>query len=675
LSTTSHAPPEQRAALSTDDLLALYRSMLRIRLFEERAATLYQQGHIPGFLHLSVGQEAVPAGTCFALGPDDVITSTHRGHGHVLAKGLDVRGAFAELFGRDSGSCRGRGGSMHIADPSLGIFGANGIVGAGVPIAVGAATAAALRADGRVAVAFFGDGAVSTGAFHEGATLAGSWQVPVVLLCENNQFSEFTPAASGNGGSRDGGSAFEYRARAYGLDFARLDGNDVVDVALAMRGIMARLRAGGPPVLVEAATFRVRGHYEGDQQRYRDPELDRRWLARDPIDRARGELLARSVTGLEAIDAAVRAEIDDAVDWALGQPEPAVGTLADYVAPPAGPSAGAAILETPLPAEAEPIRMSRAVRAALRHELAADPRVFLAGIDVGAGGNVFGLTRGLLEDFPGRVRDTPIAETAIVGMGIGAAMAGLRPVVEIMYSDFMAVCFDQIINQAAKLPYMTGGRVRVPLTIRTQFGAGRSSGAQHSQSLEAMLAHVPGLAVVMPSTPADAYGLLRAAIAYDGPVVMIEHRLLYEKSGPGFTEDHFVPIGKAVVRRTGADVTIVSYSRMAAESLAAAGRLTQDGIDAEVIDLRTIAPLDWETVLTSFAKTNRMVIAHEAVADFGVGAEIAARAVDAGFWSIDAPVLRVGAPPTPAPYAPALEQAWVPAAAQVEAAVRRVMSV
>jgi 2-oxoisovalerate dehydrogenase E1 component len=666
LSITSHAPPEQRAALSTDDLLALYRGMLRIRLFEERAATLYQQGRIPGFLHLSVGQEAVPVGTCFALEPGDVITSTHRGHGHVLAKGLDMRGAFAELFGRESGSCHGRGGSMHIADPSLGIFGANGIVGAGVPIAVGAATAAALRADGRIAVAFFGDGAVSTGAFHEGATLAASWQVPVVLMCENNQFSEFTPTTS-----RDGGSAFEYRARAYGLDFARLDGNDVVDVALAMRDIVARLRAGGRPVLVEAATFRVRGHYEGDQQRYRDPELDRRWLARDPIDRARGELLARSATGLDAIDAAVRAEIDDAVDWALGQAEPAAATLADYVAP----SAGTAAIETPLPAGAEPIRMSRAVRAALRYELSRDPRVFVAGIDVGTGGNVFGLTRGLLEEFPGRVRDTPIAETAIIGMGVGAAMAGLRPVVEIMYSDFMAVCFDQIINQAAKLPYMTGGRVSVPLTVRTQFGAGRSSGAQHSQSLEAMLAHVPGLAVVMPSTPADAYGLLRSAIAYDGPVVVIEHRLLYEKSGPGFTEDHLVPIGKAAVLRTGADVTIVSYSRMAAESLVAAERLAQDGIDAEVIDLRTIAPLDWDTVLTSFAKTNRMVVAHEAVVDFGVGAEIAARAVDAGFWSIDAPVLRVGAPPTPAPYAPALEQAWVPTGVQVEAAVRRLMSV
>jgi 2-oxoisovalerate dehydrogenase E1 component len=651
--------------LDTGELLELYRQMLRIRRFEERAAALYQEGRIPGFLHLSVGQEAVPVGTCYALGVDDVITSTHRGHGHVIAKGLDLRGAFAELFGKQGGSCLGRGGSMHIADPALGIFGANGIVGAGVPIAVGAATAAQLRGDGRVAVAFFGDGAVSTGAFHEAATLAAAWQVPVVLLCENNQFSEFTPTVAAE-------STFEYRAKGYGLDFARVDGNDVEAVAVSLSAIVARLRSGGRPVLVEATTFRRRGHYEGDQQKYRDPELDQVWLARDPIDAARAALAARG-TEVAAVDLAVQLEIDEAVEWATAQDEPPAGTLFDFVGP--APSViEAASAETPVPVDAEPIRMSRAVRAALRHELATDPRVFIAGIDVGAGGNVFGLTRGLMAEFPGRVRDTPIAETAIVGMGIGAAMAGLRPVVEIMYSDFITVCFDQIVNQAAKLRYMTGGKVSVPLTIRTQFGAGRSSGAQHSQSLEAMLAHVPGLAVVMPSTPADMYGLLRSAIAYDGPVVVIEHRLLYEQSGPAYAEDHLVPLGQAAITRPGRDVTIVSWSRMALESLAAAQRLAADGIDAEVIDLRSIAPLDWDTVLTSFAKTNRMVIAHEAVVDFGVGAEIAARAVDAGFWSLDAPVVRVGAPATPAPYAPSLERAWVPTGDLVEAAVRRVMS-
>jgi 2-oxoisovalerate dehydrogenase E1 component len=663
--TISPAAPGYQPALAAPELLELYRGMLRIRMFEDRAAVLYRDGRIPGFVHLSVGQEAVPVGTCFALGPGDAITSTHRGHGHVLAKGLDMRGAFAELFGKEAGSCHGRGGSMHIADPALGIFGANGIVGAGVPIAVGAATAARLRGDGRVAVAFFGDGAVSTGAFHEAATLAAAWQVPVALLCENNQYSEFTAAPAG-----PGQSAFEYRAKGYGLDFARIDGNDAEAVTMAMRQIVARLRAGGRPVLIEAVTFRVRGHYEGDVQKYRDPEFDREWLARDPIAAVRGKLAAAGQSSLDWIDEQVKAEVEDAVEWAQAQPEPPVSALFDHVGPtPATPA------EPPLPPGAEPIRMSRAIRAALRHELEADPRVFIAGIDVGAGGNVFGLTRGLLADFPGRVRDTPIAETAIVGMGVGAAMAGMRPVVEIMYSDFLAVCFDQIVNQAAKLRYMTGGKVSVPLTIRTQFGAGRSSGAQHSQSLEAMLAHVPGLVVVMPSTAADAYGLLRAAIAHEGPAIVIEHRLLYERTGPGFDPEHIVPLGKAAILRPGADVTIVSWSRMARESLEVALRLADQGIDAEVIDLRSIAPLDWEAVLTSFAKTNRMVIAQEAVTDFGVGAEIAARAVDAGFWSLDAPVVRVGAPSTPAPYSPALERAWVPNGAAIEAAVRHVMSV
>ncbi|WP_219996080.1 alpha-ketoacid dehydrogenase subunit beta [Nocardioides humi] len=363
------------------------------------------------------------------------------------------------------------------------------------------------------------------------------------------------------------------------------------------------------------------------------------------------------------------AEVEAAVEAALAGPEPDRGSLFEYVR-----TTPRTVAETPLPTgpEApEPTRYSRAVKAALRYELERDPSVFVAGIDVGEGGNVFGLTRGLAAEFPGRVRDTPIAETAIIGAGVGAAMAGMRPVMEIMYADFLGVCLDQLMNQAAKLRYMTGGKVSVPLTIRTQFGAGRSSGAQHSQSIEAMLAHIPGLQVVMPSTPADAYGLLRSAIHEDSPVVVIEHRLLYEKSGPGFHPDHVVPIGKAAVLREGTDVTVVAVSRMARESLAVAEELVAEGISVEVVDLRSVAPIDWETVLGSLAKTNRLVVAHEAVSDFGIGAEIAARAVDEGFWSLDAPVLRVTAPFTPAPYAPALEREWVVGQRQIAEAVRR----
>jgi 2-oxoisovalerate dehydrogenase E1 component len=301
--------------------------------------------------------------------------------------------------------------------------------------------------------------------------------------------------------------------------------------------------------------------------------------------------------------------------------------------------------------------------------------VFVAGIDVAAGGNVFGLTRGLHERFGTRVRDTPISESAIVGLGVGAAMAGMRPVVELMYLDFLGVCLDQLLNQAAKLPFMTGGAATMALTVRTQFGAGRSSGSQHSQSLEALLAHIPGLTVVMPSTPADTYGLLRAAIQDPNPVVFIENRLLYGTKGPQPPADHIVPIGRAVVVRPGTDVTVVSVSRMVHEALAAAGQLGTEGMSVEVIDLRTVAPLDTATILESVHKTSRLLIAHEAVVPFGIGAEIAATVARDGFWDLDAPVERIGAAATPPPYAPGLERAWLPDRDDIAAAIRKLAHV
>jgi 2-oxoisovalerate dehydrogenase E1 component len=316
-----------------------------------------------------------------------------------------------------------------------------------------------------------------------------------------------------------------------------------------------------------------------------------------------------------------------------------------------------------------------AVRSALAAELAEDDRVFIAGVDVGAGGNVFGLTRGLAEEFPGRVRDTPISETAIMGLGVGSAMAGMHPVVELMYLDFIGVCFDQLLNQAAKLPFMTGGAAEMALTVRTQFGAGRSSGSQHSQSLEALLAHIPGLTVVMPSTPADTYGLLRASIQDPNPVVFIENRQLYGMKGPQPSPDYVLPIGKSAVVRPGSDITVVSVSRMVHEALAAAVALEAEGISVEVIDLRTVAPLDMEPILTSVHKTSRLLIAHEAVVPFGIGAEIAATVAREGFWDLDAPIERIGAASTPSPYSPDLERAWLPDRENIAAALRRLAAV
>ncbi|MGW6007927.1 alpha-ketoacid dehydrogenase subunit alpha/beta [Streptomyces sp. NPDC055210] len=641
--------------------------MRRIRRFEQRASELYKATEIPGFLHLSIGQEASAVGACWPLRESDGITSTHRGHGHVLAKGLDTASMMAELMGKDAGTCHGRGGSMHIADPGLGIYGANGIVGAGLPIAAGVATAAKLRAAGDVVVAFFGDGAVAQGMFHEAVNLAAVWDLPVVFLCENNHYSEFSPA------SEQHRAPLSARAAGYGIGYAHVDGNDVLAVAGMMNDVVERIRQGGGPVLVEAETYRWHGHYEGDPERYRSPEEVAAAKERDPLLVARSRLADAGVEEplVDAVDEEIDKEIESAVEWARSLPEPDPGTLHDFVSAPrpAVPEPAS------LPPDAEVFRSMDAVRLALEHELTADPAVFIAGIDVGAGGNVFGLTRGLAQAFPGRVRDTPISESAILGAAVGAAMAGMKPVVEIMYMDFIGVCLDMLLNQAAKLRFMTGGRASMPLVVRTQFGAGRSSGSQHSQSLEAILAHIPGLTVVMPSNPADTYGLLRAAIQDPNPVVFVENRLQYGLKGPRPAADHLIPLGKAKIAREGTDVTLVSWSRMVQDCLAAAEQLAAEGIGAEVIDLRTIAPLDRETVLASLAKTNRLVIAHEAVRDFGVGAELAALAVDEGFWHLDAPVTRVAPPPVPAPYAPSLERVWLPSRDTIADTVRRIAAV
>lgn len=655
--------------MNGEEVLCAYEKMLLIRVMEERISALYKGDIIPGFVHTSIGQEACAVGALTHARVSDVITSTHRGHGHVLAKGLEPDRMMAELMGKVTGANNGRGGSMHVADPRLGIFGANGIVGAGLPIALGAAFAAKDRGEGDLVVAFFGDGAIATGAFHEAMNMAALWKLPVIFLCENNGFSEFSSTADQHP------VPISARAAGYGMESITLAGNDVEAVADGIRPVYAQVRGGSGPVFVEVTTLRVHGHYEGDPQVYRDKdEMARDILAADPLTVTRGRLRDRGIGDdvLDLVDKRVRAVVDEAERFARASPQPEASSVMEYIYSPRRVYPPGH-LDVSVDAGGAAVSQSKIIKAALDDSLGADPDVFLAGIDV-AGGNVFGLTRGLAAKYPGRVFDTPISESAIMGLAVGSAMASRRPVVELMYLDFLGVCLDQLMNQAAKLRFMTGGAVSLPLVVRTQFGSGRSSGGQHSQSLEALLAHIPGLTVLMPSSGADAYGLLRAAIEDDNPVMFIEHRLLYEKKSLLPSKDFRVPIGKAAVTRPGSDVTIVSWSRMAMHALIAAESLADEGIDAEVIDLRTIAPLDRETILESFGRTNRMVIAQEAVVDFGVGAEIAALAVDSGFYSLDAPVVRVGARYAPAPYAPVLEREWEVGPDDIVAAVRRVMS-
>ena len=316
----------------------------------------------------------------------------------------------------------------------------------------------------------------------------------------------------------------------------------------------------------------------------------------------------------------------------------------------------------------------QAITATLADELRADPKVLILGEDVAEGGP-WGATAGLAEEFGAeRVRNTPISEAAICGVAIGAAQSGLRPVVEIMFVDFVTLALDQLVNQAAKAHFMSGGQLTAPLVLRTQGGAGQRGGAQHSQSLEAWLTHVPGLKVVMPSTASDAAGLLASAIADPNPVVYVENKTLYfrKEDLPGEREP--VPIGRAKVVRPGRDVTVVALSRLVSESLAAADELAADGIEVEVIDPRTLVPLDVDTIVGSVSRTHRLVVAHEAVAHGGFGAEITARVQEAAFDELDAPIVRVGAPFAPVPFSPPLEDAYLPGRADVAAAVRAVLA-
>lgn len=320
------------------------------------------------------------------------------------------------------------------------------------------------------------------------------------------------------------------------------------------------------------------------------------------------------------------------------------------------------------------VTLVESLRMTLREEMGRDPSLMLIGEDIGRYGSIFGVTKGLLEEFgPHRVRSTPISESAIIGSALGAAMTGIRTVAEIMYVDFTTCAMDQIVNQVAKMRYMSGGKAKVPLVIRTQGGGGRGNAAQHSQSLEALFLHIPGLKIVMPSTPYDARGLLKTAIRDDNPVIFIEHKLLYATKGFIPDGEYLIPFGQADIKRKGKDVTIVTISYMVTKALRAAERLAGEGIEAEVIDLRSLVPLDDETILQSIHKTNRAVILHEGCRRGGIGAEIACHIQEESFDYLDAPVERVGALNVPIPYSESLERAVIPHEEDIIRAVKKVL--
>jgi 2-oxoisovalerate dehydrogenase E1 component len=662
-----------------DALLGYYRRMQTIRRVEEHLARAHQKGLVHGACHTYVGEEAIATGVCAHLRADDVVFSTHRGHGHALAKGVSPREIAAELFGRAAGCSRGRGGSMHLFAPEVGMMGTSGIVSPCILQAAGAGYGFKVAGEDRVAVAFFGDGAVNNGAFHEGLNMASVWKLPALFVCENNGFATEVPftysAANPTVGSR---------AAAYGMPGVTVDGNDVEAVAEATAEAVRRARSGGGPTLIECKTYRTRPHAEGmGDYTYRTREEVEQWKTRCPIARLRQAILQRDLADeseLAAIDEEVEDLAADALRFAESSPFPPPATATDHVfaapAPHAAPGRRPIRNDHPAPdSGVREIPMMKATLEALTDAMENDPRIYVMGEGIGKRGGNFATTTGLFDRFgPVRLCDTPISERGFVGMAAGAAMVGARPVIDVMFLDFALDAVGEILNQIAKIQYMSSGRLKMPVLIRGCIGIGHSAATHHSGNYYPMFAHFPGLRVVVPSRAYDARGLLAHALRCDDPVLFLEHREILSIKGPAPEEPYEIEFGRASVVREGTDVTVVALALMVHHALKAAETLANEGISVEIIDPRTVAPLDAETILASLAKTGRLLVVDEAFAPFGLGAEIAAHAADAGFDDLDAPVRRLHGAHTPTPYSPPLEAAVVPNPETIARAVRDLVS-
>lgn len=675
---TSEAPiapsPSAKSTSAWDRplLLGLYEKMVLLRQSELAAQMAYKKGEMPGFIHLYIGQEAVAVAVCAHLRDSDWITSTHRGHGHALAKGMSVRSLLAELYAKETGCCGGRGGSMHLYDPKRGVFGTNGIVGAGIPHAVGAAISAKTRGTDDIAVAFFGDGAINHGAFHESLNFAGARKAGVLFVCENNLYATATPFAKVTRNTE-----VASKASAYGINGVSVDGNDVLAVWEACAEAVASARRGDGPTLIEAKTYRTVGHHEGDPLvgTYRHQEELDLWKLRCPILNFRRrlieELSVATIEELDAIDAQVDAEVREALEFARKSPAPdpttfALHTWSDQINPPSLPTTpGDTIVQGWLDA----------VRDGIAQEMRRDPHILYFGEGIGERAGSFAHTKGLWAEFGGeRVVDTPICELGFTGSAIGASATGCRTIADLMFVDFLFETGGQIPLQASKLRYMSNGQMSCPLVVRAPCGAIKSAGPHHSGTYHSIWAHLPGVIVAMPSNPADAKGLMTTALRSADPVIFLEPKALFASKGEVPQGEYAVPFGVARIAREGSSLTIVAAGRMVPLALDAATAIAKDGIQAEVIDLRTIAPLDFDTIMKSVTKTGYLLVVDEGYTMCGIGAEIAAAVGEMAFDELDGPVGRLQMEPVSHPFSPILEAEVLPGTPQIIAAAKGVLA-
>jgi len=658
------------SVVSSERLLALYRSILLPRMIEEKMLNLLRQGKLSKWFS-GIGQEAIAVGVTAALAPDDFVLPMHRNLGVFTTRGVDLAQLFRQLLGKEGGFTNGRDRTFHFGTLEHRIVGMISHLGAMLPVADGLALAGQLRGDKRVAAAFTGDGSTSEGDFHEAVNLAAVWKLPVLFIVENNQYGLSTPTSE-QYACKD----IADKAVGYGIEGRVVDGNDLLAVVDAVTEAARRAREGGGPTLLEFKTFRMRGHEEASGTAYVPKALIAEWARKDPVARYEATMIERGIlTKAEA--AAIRAEfkgtIDDLVDAALAVPDPdssAERELADVYAPtalvPNEPSAEAV-------AAAPERRYVDAVHDALREALAHDPRVILLGQDIAEYGGVFKCTDGLAAEFgKPRVRNTPIIESGAVGAAMGLALDGFVPMLELQFGDFVTCGFNQIVNNLAKTHYRWGARL--PVVLRLPVGGGMGAGPFHSQNMEGWFTQVAGLKVVAPATPFDVKGLLLAAFEEGNPVLVLEHKGLYRSAKGPVPEGHYtLPLGKARVAREGTDATVITYGVGVVWALQAAQTLAAEGFSIEVIDLRTLLPWDVASVAASVRKTSKALVLHEAPVTGGFGAEVAATIGNACFEDLDAPVARLGGLDMPVPFSKALEELYMPKA-RLQETLRRLVT-
>lgn len=645
-------------------LREMYRELLIPRLIEEKMLLLLRQGKVSKWFS-GIGQEAIAVGCALALEPDEYILPLHRNLGVFTVRRVPLARLMAQWQGTASGFTKGRDRSFHFGTQEHHIVGMISHLGPQLCVADGIALAHRLAGEGKVTLVFSGEGGTSEGDFHEALNVAAVWDLPVIFVIENNGYGLSTPVEE-----QYRCAALKDRALGYGIEGVQIDGNDIVGVHRTIARFARDLRQKPRPVLVECMTFRMRGHEEASGVKYVPPELFARWAERDPVATFEARLRSTGVLNdimRAAIRAEIAADIERAIEVAFAEEQLQADTAVEvgdvYAAPPAPAVAPSGSLSKR--------RFVDAVSDGLREGLRAHPELVVMGQDVAAYGGVFKVTEGFLAEFgPTRIRNTPLCESAILGAALGLSIRGYKSVVEMQFADFVTCGFNQIVNNLAKVHYRWGQAASV--VVRMPTGAGTGAGPFHSQSNEAWFFHTPGLKVVYPATPYDAKGLLLAAIADPDPVMFFEHKLLYRSLSEEIPAGYYTcAIGEARVDRVGDAVAIITYGagvHWAREMLD-----RNPDISGYILDLRSLAPLDYAAIRTAVEATGRVVVLHEDTLVGGVGGDVAAWIGEHCFSLLDAPVSRCASLDTPIPFATPLERNFL-AKSRLEEAVRRVLA-